>query len=419
MPRIKVDPARLSALSAQFHQIAGELQSVEGRIGGALGGLDWEARQKVGVEGQVGHARSQARALAAQVEEMSRYLANKAQAFEEADGQGVSGVGQVAASFSDWERGWIQGPYLHWSFPGQRVNAFWNLGGVIAQPPPISPAVLPVAGGATVVGLAALTHLSGILSPLKDFGERVWNWLHGYGWRANANLVVSVHTETTREPVVSRFGELLKSESKPEAETALETKSTTVPESKAEMRSVKDQWWLDVPLKSQQGLKYGKQKTAYGCVPTATGMILDYWHAKDPNNKTMSVQKLLDINAGQGVFGSKGMSAANILDEVSKLGYGVADVRADSDLDALKEAVSKGPVLAIVKLGMKTRGTPHAVVVTGISPDGKEVRVNDPWDGQSHVYSWEQFSHSWGADFGKDKQGNDYPKNNFVVIRPS
>ena len=176
---------------------------------------------------------------------------------------------------------------------------------------------------------------------------------------------------------------------------------------------------MDVPLQNQQGLKYGTQKTAYGCVPTATGMILDYWHAKDPANKTASAQELLDINAGQGVFGPTGMSVPNILDEVSKLGYGVADVRADSDLDALKEAVSKGPVLAIVKLGMKTSGTTHAVVVTGISPDGKEVRVNDPWTGQAHTYSWEEFSKSWGADFGKDKKGNDYPKNNFVVIRPS
>jgi len=417
--RILVVPENLHSLSVQLQQVAGDLQGVESRVSGALGGLDWEARHKVGIEGQVGHARNQARALAARAEEMGRYLASKAQAFEEADGQGVGGVGQVAASFSDWQRGWAQGPYSHWRFPGQTVNAVWNLGGVSAQLPQISPTVLPVAGGATVVGLAALTPLSGILSPLKDFGEQVWNWLHGYGWKSNADLVVPVHTETTREPVVSRFGALLESESEAGAETALETRPVTVSESKPKTQSVKDQWWIDVPLKSQQGLKYGKQKTAYGCVPTATSMILDYWHAKDPANKTDSAQELLDINAGQGVFGPKGMSAANILDEVSKLGYGVADVRADSDPDALKEAVSKGPVLAIVKLGMKARGTTHAVVVTGISPDGKEVRVNDPWDGQSHVYSWEQFSRSWGADFGKDKQGNDYPKNNFVVIRPS
>ncbi len=413
--RILVNPDQLRALSGQLQQVAGDLRTVEGRVGGVLGGLDWEARQKSGVEGQVNHARNQARALAARAEEMGRYLAAKAQAFEEADRQGVGVVGQVAASFGDWQRGWVQGPYSHWSFPGQTANAVWSLGGVFAQLPPISPTVLPVAGGTTVIGLATLTPLSGVLSSLKNLGEHVWNWLHGYGWRANADLAVSVHTETTREPVVSRFGTLLKSdESRSEAgaETALETRPATRPE-------IKDRWWLDVPLKSQQGLKYGEQKTAYGCVPAGTSMILDYWHAKDPANKTATAQELLDINAGQGVFGPRGMSAANILDEVSKLGYGVADVHTDSDLDTLREAVSKGPVLAIVKLGMKTRGTAHAVVVTGISPDGKKVRINDPWDGQSRTYSWEQFSRSWGADFGKDKQGNDYPRNNFVTIRPS
>jgi ABC-type bacteriocin/lantibiotic exporter with double-glycine peptidase domain len=80
----------------------------------------------------------------------------------------------------------------------------------------------------------------------------------------------------------------------------------------------------------------------------------------------------------------------------------------------LREAVRKGPVLAIVKLGLMATGDNHAVVVTGISDDGQQVRINDPWDGQSHTYPWDQFSTSWGANFGKDA-----PKNSFVVIRPS
>ncbi|RLB23011.1 MAG: hypothetical protein DRG71_06480, partial [Deltaproteobacteria bacterium] len=93
--RILVNPDQLRALSAQLQQVAGDLQGVESRVSGALGGLDWEARQKVGVEGQVGNARNQARALAAQAEEISRYLASKAQAFEEADGQGAASLPRV------------------------------------------------------------------------------------------------------------------------------------------------------------------------------------------------------------------------------------------------------------------------------------------------------------------------------------
>jgi uncharacterized protein YvpB len=73
-------------------------------------------------------------------------------------------------------------------------------------------------------------------------------------------------------------------------------------------------------------------------------------------------------------------------------------------------AVSDGPVMKIVKLGMVKVGTNHAVVITGIS-DENEVRINDPWTGESKTYSREQFSHSWGANFGKNA-----PKNIFTTI---
>jgi ABC-type bacteriocin/lantibiotic exporter with double-glycine peptidase domain len=106
------------------------------------------------------------------------------------------------------------------------------------------------------------------------------------------------------------------------------------------------------------------------------------------------------------------MSAADLLDEVKGLGYTTTQANVNSSLDALKGAVSKGPVVAIVKLGMTSSGNNHAVVVTGISGDN-HVRINDPWDGQAHTYSWDDFSRSWGANFGSDA-----PKNNFVEIRP-
>ena len=246
-------------------------------------------------------------------------------------------------------------------------------------------------------------------------------------------------SQTAPRPGESGFGALLRQppepESKPESEA--EPKPATAPESKprtepghatasvpeSEAALAREQWWHDVPAKGQQGLKYKEQPTAYGCTPTATSMILDYWHARDPANKTTSAQELLNINAGQGVFNSKGMSASNVLDEVSNLGYGVTEVHTDSNLDALKEAVAKGPVIATVKLNMKTTGENHAVVVTGVSEDGKQVRINDPWTGQAHTYSWDEFSRSWGADFGKwkDEEGKlkDYPKNSFIVICPS
>jgi len=416
MPRIRVDPTQLRALGAQLQQVSGELQSVEGRVGSTLGGLAWEARQKANVDGQANHARSQARALAAQAEEMARYLQRKAQAFEEADGQGVGGVGQISVAFT--ER--VQSAPSWWGFPSQRVNA---LGNVLGQPP-VRMLRLPVAGGAAVVGLASLTPWSRTFSKVGDFGERIWNWLRRKGWKTDEELAAASPTPTTSQRPRSRFGELLdleeEAEKKPEPQPEAESRPRTAHKIESEPQSPpaqpvqKGEWWHDVPVQSQRGLEYKGQKTAYGCTPTATSMILDYWHAQDSDNKTMSAQELLDINAGQGVFHGKGMSATNILDEVRGLGYGVTDTHTNSDLDTLKEAVSKGPVLAIVKLGMKAAGENHAVVVTGISEDGQQVRINDPWDGQAHTYSWDEFSKSWGADFGKGA-----PKNNFVVIRPS
>jgi len=178
--------------------------------------------------------------------------------------------------------------------------------------------------------------------------------------------------------------------------------------------SLTDHWWNDVPVESQRQLTYEGRGTSYGCTPTATSMVLDYWHSQDPNNKSMIAQELLDVNVEQGEFTATGMSTTRIHDEVMNLGYGVAQDYMGSDFETLRREVEQGPVVAVVKLGMAASGDNHAVVVKGISPDGSMVSVNDPWTGQSHTYSRTQFTQSWRADFGPD-----VPKNNFTVIRPS
>jgi predicted double-glycine peptidase len=177
--------------------------------------------------------------------------------------------------------------------------------------------------------------------------------------------------------------------------------------------SLTEHWWNDVPMHSQQGLSYKGQDTAYGCAPTATAMVLDYWHTQDPNNKTTSAQELLNINVKQGEFSATGMSATQIHDEAEKLGYGTIKDCTNSDFETLQEEVQQGPVIAMVKLNLAITGPNHSVVVTGISRDGSQVRINDPWTGESHVYQKSQFMKSWGADFGAGK-----PRRNFTVIRP-
>ncbi len=95
MSRIVVIPEGLRTLGAQFDRVADELSGLDGRLGGVWSGLDWEVRQKAGIEGQVNGARARASSLASQAEAMARYLATKAQAFEEADAQSASDLDTV------------------------------------------------------------------------------------------------------------------------------------------------------------------------------------------------------------------------------------------------------------------------------------------------------------------------------------
>lgn len=178
-----------------------------------------------------------------------------------------------------------------------------------------------------------------------------------------------------------------------------------------EMQQVQDIWWHDVPNVSQHGLKYDGRPTVRGCAPTATHMVLEYWHAQNDTYQTLSAQELLNLNAAEGEF-SHGMSMTDMHDQLQELGYTAQD-HLDSDLETLKAQVAQGPVVATVKFNMAALGNNHSVVVTGISEDN-QVRVGDPWTGESHTYTWQEFSRSWGADFGPGTSTN-----NFTVIRPS
>lgn len=154
-------------------------------------------------------------------------------------------------------------------------------------------------------------------------------------------------------------------------------------------------WWHDVPAVSQQDLIYGGRETDYGCAPTAVNMVTEYWHQQDPANQTSSAQELLDRNVEQGIFKGDGISVTYIHDELAALGYEAEDL-ANANLETLKQEVAKGPVIAVVKLNMRTDGTNHSVVVTGIS-ENNEVRVNDPWTGEARTYKWGTFNASWST----------------------
>lgn len=215
------------------------------------------------------------------------------------------------------------------------------------------------------------------------------------------------------------FGKLI--EEKKPAETVTTSASDSSQESQVKVETP-DQYW-NVPIQSQQGLDYNGKDTQYGCAPTSASMITEYWHQRDDRNGTISAQDLIDKNVEQKEFGYRGMSTSNLENDLEPLGYDVETYAGpvegpDNETSAFKDALAKGPVVAIVRLNMDEHSKDvHAVVVTGISPEGV-VRINDPWDGKVKDYSWDDFYKVWGSDFGNNKDGNPYPTRGFTTIIP-
>jgi len=97
--RIIVIPERLDDLSRQMTQAASELRDLEGRLGRALGGLDWQVRQQANVEGQGHSARRQALALADEAGRLARFLTERAAAFRQADAEGAQSLGDAVRPY--------------------------------------------------------------------------------------------------------------------------------------------------------------------------------------------------------------------------------------------------------------------------------------------------------------------------------
>lgn len=85
MARISVDPDQLQLLSTQMRQTADDLRSIATRLGGALSNLDFEARQREGIESNWISARTRLQTAAEGANILAHYLAAKAIAFEDAD----------------------------------------------------------------------------------------------------------------------------------------------------------------------------------------------------------------------------------------------------------------------------------------------------------------------------------------------
>jgi len=171
----------MRSLSGQIAAAGREVQSAAGRAVAAWNGLDWEARQKAGAQGQVSSAQSLARSLASQAEAMARYLTARASAFDEADRQGVAAIGSLLCAYTQLERQMAQGPVSHLSFPFDLVRRIEGLGKLLQ----------PVTGALIVASSIRLGHtyagevIIDLPSVLTDFGFklreiRTWAGLSGY-----------------------------------------------------------------------------------------------------------------------------------------------------------------------------------------------------------------------------------------------
>lgn len=224
-----------------------------------------------------------------------------------------------------------------------------------------------------------------VISPLPDEVE---------GWR----------TAAPRPPATS-FGDLLR-----EPSPATPSAQPAAPPPEPPAQNTFDVYY-DVPVKSQGDL-YGNA----ACAPTAASMVMDYYHAQDASNQTVSPQQLIGmLDKGDGTPGT-GMSLSNITDELNSLGYDHISQSVNASLQDLRTELQSSPV--IVTTGVQLAGsaqipraitgpgsTIHAMVVKGVSEAG--VAVNDPWSGREMEIPMAIFSQMW-----------DNGSNGMYVIRP-
>jgi len=312
----------------------------------------------------------------------------------------------------------------------------WEENGARFFGQPINLPFLTIAGGGIPVSLAAALSLAGqTLAPYFSLATTLLNKLPP--WLQNIFSTHVPETPKTTDPIPPAWKETTSTaedQGKKDVNSVVSTDSIppdhpneSTPSAEQQRQNVTEQH--DVPIKSQIGLVYGKNKTAYGCVPTSASMITDYWHQENEANQTISAQDLLTQNAteetgsGKHQFTATGMTINNLKDDLEPMGYQVDTVmgkaeNGDAQLQALHTAVEKGPVIAVVHLGMGSTGVPHAVVVTGYTQDGK-VMVNDPYTASKQVFSVEEFDRSWGSSFGNAPDGTPFATRSYTTILPT
>ncbi|HEY7222694.1 MAG TPA: C39 family peptidase [Micromonosporaceae bacterium] len=143
----------------------------------------------------------------------------------------------------------------------------------------------------------------------------------------------------------------------------------------------------EVPFVSQQGYREAQWRR-FGCGTAALKMVLDYWHRRDPRNRTAEADDLYATGLEAGAFDPAfGWRHAGLVGLARSHGYEAYNVdaaprsrhpmTAQEALAELTRELSHGPVIASVYRDFDPgEGGGHLVVVTGDS--GGALLLNDP-----------------------------------------
>jgi len=364
--RILINTSQVADIGRRLVSDGQRLIQVGRRLSAAVGGLDWESRARVGMGDDLAAACSQAEALGQRLVGLGERLVRIADTFEQADTESVRSLSAVP-----WD-------YLVPAAGGGSASWWGALRGALGE----------------VAFLGGFIEAVGALQVVtwRSFGECLWNWLHGRGWRSNRQI---------RDEAAAQEEEARRQRKREEARRRREEAER----SREEARVVQQDHVHAVPLRSQSDL-YGSA----ACAPTCVSMVLDYYHAQDEKHRTASPKELIGmLDSGDGVPG-RGVGLSRMRDELEELGYTGVTEQVNADWQTLAAQLEDAPVIVTVGVGLVgpgTRksdvpraitgpgGTVHAMVVKGLSSDGGSVIVNDPWTGRELRLSREQFDEMW------------------------
>ena len=367
MARIQIDPDQIQDFARQIAQAGREMADVRSRLAQTwthLHTVGWEGGHRARADGLWHKAQNQAGMLSEQAAALSRFLHERAIAFQEADRVGVATLSQVVAealSLSAATRNWMAGLLQRFaSFPREAIARMLQLAEIFEA---------RVNWSALVGGLGLLSILRGlgienIPSPATTPTPTP----------SSGQLLQEKERKPSAEPY-SRFGELLREweEEKAKAPPHPPPPSTMPPVYK-------------VPVFKQRG-------RSYECGPTSVSMILHYYGKEGAVLTRDQIIKRL----GWRFNPSKGIAADKLVDGLREmdLGYRTIEWAAGLTKEDLLSELRQGPVIAQVHLGLGSFGNAHMVVVTGASEGGKFIHINDPWTGKARRLTWESFEKAW------------------------